>query len=156
MNRMGGKLYGCNDPVRFGSGAGKHMRHILDHYASFLEGLGGKVNYDARERDTRLEEDHAYAITKTRGIISGLEKLLDQPERLDRPVQVISNEGELAEDDTPWSRSTLKRELQFLLSHTVHHYALIALILRIQGFETPQEFGVAPSTLKYLKSLAEQ
>jgi hypothetical protein len=45
--------------------------------------------------------------------------------------------------------STVARELQFLLSHTVHHYALIALILRLQGFEPGEEFGVAPSTLAH-------
>jgi hypothetical protein len=31
----------------------------------------------------------------------------------------------------------------------VHHYALIALILRLQGFNPAAEFGVAPSTLQH-------
>lgn len=156
MERMGDELYRRNDPARFGSGPGKHFRHILDHYLSFIGGLQGEIDYDARERDARLEEDCVYAMGKSREIIAGLEKLLDQPQILQRAVQVISNEGEEAGNGAPGSQSTLKRELQFLLSHTVHHYALIALILRIQGFETPKEFGVAPSTLKYQKSLAEE
>jgi hypothetical protein len=46
------------------------------------------------------------------------------------------------------------RELQFLLSHTVHHYALMALILRLQGFNPAAEFGVAPSTLQHWERAA--
>ncbi|MFW6292999.1 MAG: hypothetical protein ACOC7V_11860 [Spirochaetota bacterium] len=40
--------------------------------------------------------------------------------------------------------STVERELAMLASHTVHHYAIIALILRIQDVPVPEEFGVAP------------
>ena len=50
---------------------------------------------------------------------------------------------------TVWARSTVERELQVLLSHTVHHYALIAVALRLHGLEVDPEFGVAPSTLRY-------
>jgi hypothetical protein len=52
----------------------------------------------------------------------------------------------------PWSRSTAARELQFLVSHTVHHYALIAFILRANGIDPGADFGVAPSTLAHRKS----
>jgi hypothetical protein len=40
----------------------------------------------------------------------------------------------------------MARELGMLLSHTVHHYALIAMLLRARGIEPPADFGVAPST----------
>jgi hypothetical protein len=52
------------------------------------------------------------------------------------------------QDSSVWAASSLARELQFTLSHTVHHYALIALILRLQGFAPPADFGVAPATLQ--------
>jgi len=42
----------------------------------------------------------------------------------------------------------------FLLSHTVHHYALISVALKLQGIDPGEEFGIAPSTLRYLKSAA--
>jgi hypothetical protein len=41
------------------------------------------------------------------------------------------------------------RELQYLLSHTIHHYAIIGSILRAQGVEPGPDFGVAPSTLRH-------
>ncbi|MGH9328927.1 MAG: hypothetical protein ACRD09_00665, partial [Vicinamibacterales bacterium] len=42
--------------------------------------------------------------------------------------------------------STVKRELAFLLSHTVHHNAIIALLLEQAGIAAPHRFGVAASS----------
>ena len=53
-----------------------------------------------------------------------------------------------------WSGSTVQRELQFLVSHTVHHCALIKQILRQHGFEAGMEFGLAPSTKGHLQRQA--
>ena len=46
--------------------------------------------------------------------------------------------------------------MQFLLSHTVHHYALIGAILRLSGVEPPAGFGLAPSTLRHQQQLREE
>jgi len=46
-------------------------------------------------------------------------------------------------------RSSISRELQALSSHTIHHFALIAVTLRLHGFEVDPEFGMSPSTLQY-------
>ena len=54
-----------------------------------------------------------------------------------------------ADSESPWSESNVKRELQYLQAHTIHHYAIISMIMRVQGIETDREFGVAPSTLSY-------
>jgi hypothetical protein len=62
-----------------------------------------------------------------------------------------------ARQDSPhWAVTSLERELQFLLSHTVHHFALVALLLRAQGFEVSADFGVAPSTLAYWQPQSTQ
>lgn len=132
------------------SSAGKHMRHILEHYSSLVDAVGGNVDYDARERNERIETDLQYAIQTGRSIIKKLQRFSEDMAFLETEVKVRSNEGAQSED-SPWSRSTVKRELQFLLSHTVHHYALVAVILRIQGYTPHEAFGVAPSTLRYLK-----
>jgi uncharacterized damage-inducible protein DinB len=58
----------------------------------------------------------------------------------------------LPEDKVVWSVSSTFRELQFLATHTVHHFALVALLLRQRGVEVPVEMGVAPSTLEHWKS----
>jgi hypothetical protein len=48
-----------------------------------------------------------------------------------------------------WIESSAARELEFLHSHTVHHHALIAEKLSSSGVKLPDDFGVAPSTLKF-------
>jgi uncharacterized damage-inducible protein DinB len=150
LERLNDELYVKTVVPYFSSGVGKHIRHNLDHYESFLAGLAtGKIDYDGRQRDHRVETDRRYAIEKMLSIISRLEAMAAQ--KWDHSILVQMNEVD-EKSPSPWSSSTLGRELQFLMSHTVHHYALIAIILKIQGFDCDQDFGVAPSTLKYQRS----
>jgi hypothetical protein len=48
--------------------------------------------------------------------------------------------------------SSTGRELQTLSSHTIHHFALIAMTLRVLGHKVDRDFGMAPSTLRYMSS----
>ena len=45
--------------------------------------------------------------------------------------------------------STLECECHFVLSHTIHHMALIALLAQRDGDDVQEAFGVAGSTLRY-------
>lgn len=135
-------------PATYGSALGGHLRHCLDHYANFLGGLpAGRIDYDARQRDPRIERERAVAAAKIRELIDGLSALGD-----DRAVKVKMDCGARCDESTWWTDSTLRRELQFLVSHTVHHYALIKLILKFQGRSANADFGIAPSTLRYNES----
>ena len=140
--------YTATDPKVFGSSIGAHVRHVLDHYASVLRGLEtGVVDYDDRERNTRVETDLEGGKSEFRrilGLIGGLES---EGERALEVKVSSSTEGEESS-----CRSSLGRELQFLVSHTVHHFALISIASRIQGVYPDETFGVAPSTLKYLQA----
>lgn len=133
----------CEDV--FGSTIGGHIRHNLDHYAAFLAGYAaGAVDYDARERDMMIERDPDTAKRLIGDLVGQLRAL--EGEELDRPMDVRMDDG----DDSSWSRTSLRRELQFLLSHSIHHYALIVAIAARYGFKDfPEGFGVAPSTLHY-------
>ena len=42
--------------------------------------------------------------------------------------------------------TSVGRELAFVMSHTIHHLAVIALLLRDLGIEVPPRFGYAPTT----------
>jgi len=150
-----------NAPSLSLSGVGPHLRHVLDFYARFLAALepGGaetarieagspridagspRIDYDLRERDERIERDPVHA-----GAV------------LDTTAARLSNLGghvpagtyvEVKSDGSPWIPSTVDRELQSLVSHTVHHYALIAVAVRAHGGDPGREFGVAPSTLRH-------
>lgn len=132
------------------SPVGVHFRHVFDHYRAFLAGLPeGRIDYDARDRAVPLERDRALAIATALGYLADLGRL---PATLaDRALQV-STRSVAGDDGAPdWSGSTVKRELQFLVSHTVHHYALIKELLRRAEFDAGEEFGVAPSTLAALR-----
>lgn len=140
--------YMMTNPPLYGSSIGAHMRHAIEHYVSFLNGLAEcKINYDARKRDVRIETSRAFAVEVLESLVAQLADVSTQ----DQAVVVKLDSDKDADSDEPWSESTLKRELQYLQAHTIHHYALIAMILRLQGRAPHDEFGVAPSTLKYRK-----
>jgi hypothetical protein len=123
---------------------GSHLRHVLEFYQCFLDGLEtSRIDYDARKRDESIERRRQSATTSIRSIISLLEevssfegdwKLAVRMENADEDVYLISSVG---------------RELQALSSHTIHHFALIAITLRLHGFDVDQDFGMSPSTLRY-------
>jgi uncharacterized damage-inducible protein DinB len=146
IQRLTDEQYSTAPPTFYRGGVGAHFRHILDHYDSFLDGLGrGRIDYDARARDRSLETDRAAAVLKIREICRRLDDLEDGDGRRALEATLLCGDpGQLV-----WSPTSVSRELQFLVSHTVHHYAVIAAILRPQGVEPGDDFGVAPSTLVY-------
>jgi len=149
LSSVSDELYTKNNGPYNKSGIGRHFRHIIEHYFSLIDSkYSGLIDYDARERNLRLENDREFMISSLREVVSSLQELSNSPEKLSQTVQIRSNEG-VGEDNSPLSESTIRRELQFLISHTVHHYALIGLILETLGFKPDESFGVAPSTLKY-------
>lgn len=132
---------------------GSHFRHCVDFYNCFLETTGrGGVNYDRRRRNEAVEGDRALAIAEIEKIIAGLRKLLLADGQ--KELRILLEESAAPRGASAWSRSSVMRELQFLLSHTIHHYAMIAVSLRLRGFEPGEEFGVAPSTLEYWRRTA--
>lgn len=127
------------------SSPGAHLRHVIEHYQCYLEGLPtGRVDYDARRRDVTIEQSTARAIQVLDQVALGLDAT-----RARRQDDVIRVQMRCAVDqpgDT-WAASTVGRELQFLVSHAVHHFALIRMLLEQDGIAVEPDFGIAPSTL---------
>lgn len=124
---------------------GAHVRHCLDFYSGFLNGLeSGRIDYNCRQRDVLIETDRHHAIHSIRQLIAELREIL--PIFRIAPILVSTEDGS---DRDSWCGSSLVRELEFLRSHTIHHYSLIAMLLRFEAVEPGEEFGVAPSTLRY-------
>lgn len=146
-------IYSTSVKQSYGSSIGAHMRHNIDHYHSLLNGIdGGCIDYDVRLRDPRIETKTNSATEALNDILASLAQLNDSD--LDKTLRVKMDCGSGNSEDAVWSQSSVRRELQFLISHTVHHYALIGVMTKLQGLELPEHFGVAPSTLKYRESLA--
>jgi len=135
----------------FGSSIGGHVRHCLDHFELFLRGLKqGKIDYDQRERQTAVESNVEAARAKAEGILHQL-RLLNDSVHEDTEIQVRLDCGG---DFVHWSRSSVGRELQFLASHTVHHFAIIGIMCHALGLAMDADFGMAPSTLRYQQAMA--
>jgi|CXWL01.1.fsa_nt_gi uncharacterized damage-inducible protein DinB len=150
LERLDDRQYRDRPSLKLAS-VGGHFRHCLEVYELFLAGLPkGEVDYDARQRDHRVETDRLYARDRARIIMDELRQLPEDSGGV--PMRVTMDRACEHPDLDPWSQSSVRRELQHLRSHTVHHYALIAATLRILGVEPGADFGVAPSTLAAQKS----
>lgn len=136
----------------FGGTIGGHLRHCIEHFELFRNGLADRcIDYDRRNRGSETELDPETAVT----VLTGLIEFFAVPRgELNDPVEVRVDCGD--SETTTGSQSTIGRELQFLVSHTVHHFALIAVMCGSQGIALPEDFGVAPSTLKYREQLGRR
>jgi hypothetical protein len=125
------------------SGAvGEQVRHTLDHISAFLTAEpGSTLSYDRRHRGTSVETDLRAAIDETLRLRALAELESNRP--LDEPVLI---EAALSASSDVETWSTVGRELAFVLAHTIHHEAIIALLLAMQGVQVPPRFGYAPST----------
>ena len=122
---------------------GEHVRHCLDHIGALVAATGSRpLSYDHRERGTTVERDPAEALR----LIMRLKSAVDRwgSRAMDEPVCVVSMLTAAGETVTGWS--TLGRELAFVSSHTIHHEAMIAVLLSLAGGEVPDRFGLAPGT----------
>jgi uncharacterized damage-inducible protein DinB len=122
---------------------GEHVRHCLDHISALLAADSSTaLSYDRRQRGTAVETDPAEAVRQILRLKRGLEawstRSLDETIRV---TSMISSSG-----GAVTGRSTLARELAFVVSHTIHHQAIIGVLLAIHGHAVPDRFGHSPST----------
>lgn len=128
--------------------ASSHLRHIIEFYECFLDGLEPThIDYDARRRDVTLESSIAVAADRICRIIARLEA--ETLLRYDGVLFVRMEDAAGFDLADPFLMSSVARELMTLSSHTIHHFALIAMTVRAHGVVVDPDFGVAPSTLRY-------
>jgi uncharacterized damage-inducible protein DinB len=122
---------------------GQHVRHVLDHVAAFVAAdPGATLDYDRRQRGTTVETDPAAALRQMFRLKAALERSAARP--LEMPVLVSAQIERGGEPVVGWS--SFGRELAFVVSHTIHHQALIAVLLTMLEESVPDRFGYAPST----------
>lgn len=123
---------------------GEHVRHLLDHVAALTDAVpGDTLSYDHRDRGTVVERHTAAALHE----IARLQRRLAawrEELAVPMPMEVVTRLTPAGDSVIAWSTST--RELAFVINHTIHHQALIAVLLAWQGVRVPPRFGVAPST----------
>ena len=134
----------CARPSRVSGSIGEHVRHVLDHISSLVSTHApGMLSYDHRTRGTAVETQPSAAVREMMRLDAALERWGDRP--LDEPVAVAAVTSTDGRSVTGWSSRA--RELAFVMNHTIHHQAIIALLLERLDAELPDErFGYAPST----------
>lgn len=131
---------------------GPHLRHIVEHYLALVNALtvGDRcVCYDARNRDLRIQTDPAATLFALKHLTDSFAALaLDQNLDLQTPLLTRLLAGARGEMELT-VETTLGRELFFLSSHTVHHFAPLGQYCRNAGVELGHDFGKAPATMAF-------
>jgi len=135
--------YAMPAPGRTTGGIGGHVRHCLDHVSALLASTRtGLCAYDRRRRGTDIETSRIAAIDATTDVMIGVLHL--DATTLESEVLVetqLDPAGEMV-----ITRSSVSREVAFLISHTIHHNAIVAQMLHARGIEATPRFGLAPAT----------
>ena len=149
---LGDATYSRTAGAPFHASIGGHYRHVLEHFESLIKGLrAGEINYDARERNLRLQSEVTYASVGTCDVLRALKRY--STDTLSRNCRVINSVGYGSSQPVSMD-SNVARELAYCIGHAIHHYAIIRLICHQFAIEVPAEFGVAPSTLRHRMSMA--
>ena len=122
---------------------GEHVRHCLDHVRALMDAAGmEEISYDSRLRGTVVETDPAAAAAEIDRQLHALSDL--DAAALSRPLILCTL---MRTGSAPVRvRTTIERELVFVVQHTIHHCATIAVLLERMRVSVPQRFGYAPST----------
>lgn len=127
-----------------GNSIGKHYRHIIEFYQCLLN-TQGVVNYDKRKRSLDLENNADFAIETINTIIAALENepIVDD---CNYEADFSDNGGENIKVKTSFAR-----EMAYNIEHTVHHMAIIQIVVKhyFPQITLEEGFGVAASTLRY-------
>lgn len=122
---------------------GEHVRHCLDHVRALTSAVhANEICYDSRLRGTPVETDPVAAIDEIDRLTRALDDLDD-----------VQLERTLILRTLPWRgsvpvrvRTTIEREAAFVVQHTIHHCATMAVLLERLRVSVPNDFGHAPST----------
>ena len=146
MNQLSNEEYSNSCMELSNATIGEHTRHIIEMFQCLENQYDlGIVNYDKRERNTRIQTDTAFAIEK---IVSIQKNLVKENKNLTL-LQIIDGEEIHIE-------SNYFRELLYNLEHCIHHQALIKVaILQCDTVKIDPNFGVARSTIEYRNQCAQ-
>ena len=126
---------------------GAHLRHVIEHCeALLLPAVPGVVDYDARARDVELERSPAVAVQRLQALHTALSHGVGTS--LTTAVQV-HGQGGLGGEFHFSVPSTIGRELVFVASHAIHHFALLQAHCKQHVVPTGDSFGKAPSTVAH-------
>lgn len=130
-------------PSRMSGSIGGHVRHCLDHASALLAATADRdLSYDSRLRGTPVETDPLTAMIEIDRLCVELDDLDERSMGCAIRLRSATRRDEPAASVT----SSLGREIVFVVQHTIHHCAMIAILLEQIGIAAPADFGYAPTT----------
>jgi len=150
---------------------GQHYRHSMDHMElailvattrneminQNLQMSPCTIQYDQRVRGGPLEND----VNEAKKRIHSLLNILEELKIFNDKNGIVSEENVYAsfmlssdpKDPEIQLKSTIGRELGFTAHHAIHHLAMVRVIvlqtLGLDETELPDDFGKAPSTIRF-------
>lgn len=126
---------------------GPHLRHVIEHLDLLCQrAVSQALDYDNRPRDAELERQPVRAVARLRQL---RQRLLDMPPAQFDQVLTLTGRTGLHGQESFAVMSTVGRELAFMASHTVHHFALLRSHAQRLGWPAPPHFGKAPATVAH-------
>ena len=134
----------------FAAVVGPHLRHVIEHFEALLAPAEiGVVDYDRRPRDRAVERSPYIAARRIAALQARLAACAGMAS--DAPLKVRQQGGLEGEVDFELD-SSFGRELAFVASHAVHHFALLKSHCAANGIATDARFGQAPATLAHART----
>jgi hypothetical protein len=132
-----------------GSSVGQHTRHIIELFQCLLTGYtSGRVCYDDRKRDVRIETDQLFAKQLLNEISSSVKR-----DNIELKLAGVYDDSKTEQLQLT---TNYYRELLYNLEHTIHHMALIRVGLKELKTELKAEhFGIASSTIRHREQCAQ-
>ena len=128
------EVYRARFVAELSGSIGEHVRHCLDHVSALVTAPPDTtLSYDHRHRGTAVETDREAALQQIGHLGEALAAWGTR--WMEEPIRVASRISTAGEALVGWS--TLARELAFVVSHTIHHQAIIALLLALHGEAVP-------------------
>lgn len=131
---------------------GQHVRHITEFYDCLLKDYNNNTcDYDSRSRLPKLENDPLYTN-------DFLKKKLEEIQQINLKKEInllaIYSPDDKIKDEI---KTSIERELIYCLEHAIHHMAIIKIALNTDfpHINVDENFGIAPSTLKYRQQCAQ-
>jgi len=154
LKKVSAEDYNTTISVAYGATIGGHYRHIIEHFTTLYNSHANEVvNYDLRERNLQIEQNLEVAIQVTEALKEKWSKLA--PLSYSNKIQL---QGKLAQgvDESMELDSTVGRETAYAIMHAHHHYAIIGIMCALLNNPAAEDFGVAPSTVKFREEQGEE
>lgn len=147
--RLTNEQYSQKIETLSGATIGQHVRHVIEMFVCLQDGYAvGTINYENRKRDISTEISKEKAIHLINEINNSI---FQENKSLVLEAGFDENSYDLHSYATNYFR-----EIAYNLEHTIHHMALIKIgIKRVSDIILPENYGVAPSTVKYWRHCEE-